>query len=76
MKAAILLTEKTFKATLLPGMMVRTRVGIGGLQPAEVQRMIGVAREVLTKGQAWVDDRNNKLLEAEARLNSAFARHL
>jgi argininosuccinate lyase len=70
------LDEKTFKATLSPEMMVRTRVGIGGPQPAEVQRMIGAAREVLARDRAWVEERNNKLLEAEARLNSAFARLL
>ena len=70
------LDEATFKATLSPEMMVRTRVGIGGPQPAEVRRMIAMARNTLTKDRAWVAERNNKLLEAEAKLNTAFAKHL
>ena len=70
------LDEATFKATLSPEMMVRTRVGVGGPQPAEVQRMIKMARDTLAKDKQWLAERNNKLLEAEARLNNAFARYL
>lgn len=39
-------------------------------------RMIGVARDTLTKDRAWLAERNNKLLKAEARLNTAFAKYL
>ena len=74
--AKLPLDEATFKATLSPESMVRTRVGIGGPQPAEVLRMIGLARDTLGRDRAWLAERNNKLLEAEARLNNAFARHL
>ena len=70
--AKLPLDEAAFKATLSPEMMVRTRVGVGGPQPAEVRRMIGVARDTLAKDRAWLAERNNKLLEAEARLNTAF----
>jgi argininosuccinate lyase len=70
------LDEATFKATLSPDMMVRTRVGVGGPQPAEVQRMIGVARDTLAQDRAWLAARNSKLLEAEAKLNTAFAKYL
>ncbi|MEQ1774616.1 MAG: argininosuccinate lyase [Burkholderiales bacterium] len=70
------LDEAAFKATLSPEMMVRTRVGVGGPQPAEVQRMIAMARETLARDRAWLAERNHKLLEAEARLNSAFAKYL
>jgi argininosuccinate lyase len=70
------LDEAAFKATLSPEMMVRTRVGLGGPQPAEVQRMIGLARDSLAKDRAWLAERNNKLLEAEAKLNTAFAKYL
>jgi len=55
---------------------VRTRVGIGGPQPEEVQRMIGMAREALSRDRAWLNERNTKLLEAEARLNIAFEKLL
>lgn len=66
------LSEKTFRATLAPDDMVRTRVGIGGPQPAEVNRMLGLARDTLAKDKAWLAERNAKLIEAEAKLNAAF----
>ena len=37
--------------------------------------MIAVARDTLAKDRAWVAERNNKLLEAEAILNNVFAKH-
>ena len=70
------LDEATFKATLSPEMMVRRRVGVGGPQPSAVRRMIAMSRDTLTQDRAWVAERNNTLLEAEAQLNSAFAKHL
>jgi argininosuccinate lyase len=70
------LDEAVFKATLSPETMVRTRVGVGGPQPAEVQRMIGMARDTLAKDRGWLTERNGRLLEAEAKLNTAFAKHL
>ena len=70
------LDAKTFSATLSPEMMVRTRVGIGGPQPAEVQRMIAVGRDALAKDRAWLAERNNRLLESEAKLNTAFEKLL
>lgn len=70
------LDAKTFSATLSPEMMVRTRVGIGGPQPAEVQRMVAVGREALAKDRVWLAERNNHLLEAEAKLNTAFEKLL
>ena len=71
--AKLPLDEAAFKATLSPETMVRTRVGVGGPQPVEVRRMIGLARDTMAKDRAWLDERNNKLLAAEARLNNAFA---
>ena len=53
--------------------MVRTRVGIGGPQPAEVRRMIGEAKKALAADRAWLDERRNRLADAEAKLNRAFA---
>ena len=70
------LDEKTFKSTLSPEMMVRTRVGVGGPQPAEVSRMIRAGQEALARDTAWLKERDSKLIEAEAKLNNAFAKYL
>ena len=66
------LSEPIFKATLAPDDMVRTRVGIGGPQPAEVNRMLGLARAALASDRAWLAERNARLIEAQAQLNQAF----
>ncbi len=67
------LDETTFRRTLSPENMVRTRVGTGGPQPAEVRRMHGEARKVLEADRAWIGERRKGLAEAEAKLNRVFA---
>ena len=77
MKETVLpLSEKVFRSTLAPDDMVRTRVGIGGPQPAEVKRMLGLARDSLRQDLAWLTMKNTKLVEADAKLNSAFLKLL
>jgi argininosuccinate lyase len=70
------LDEVAFKATLSAESMVRTRVGVGGPQPAEVKRMLGLANETLAADNAWLNERNTKLVEAQAKLNQAFRKLL
>jgi argininosuccinate lyase len=67
------LDDATFRRTLSPADMVRTRVGPGGPQPAETRRMLAEARKVLAADRAWVEARRDALAAAEAALNNAFA---
>ena len=67
------LDEAGFRRTLSPADMVRTRVGVGGPQPAETRRMLEASRKALAADRRWVDERRDRLAASEAKLNEAFA---
>jgi argininosuccinate lyase len=67
------LDEASFRKTLSADHMVRTRVGDGGPQPPEVERMLGLAQQALAQDREWVQERRARLAEADAALNEAFA---
>jgi argininosuccinate lyase len=67
------LDEKAFRELLSPVAMVKSRVGIGGPQPAEVGRMLAQAQATLKSDKAWMQGTRQKLKEADARLEKAFA---
>ena len=50
------------------------RVGIGGPQPAEVQRQLQAARQSLKQDEAWLQQRLAALAQAEAALNASMSK--
>ena len=75
-EAKLPLSEKAMRALLSPVEMVRTRVGVGGPQPAEVERMLRQSQETLRSDKAWIAQARRRLQEADGRLDQAFARLL
>jgi argininosuccinate lyase len=73
-QVALPLKEAEFKLALSPSNMVLTRKGIGGPQPEEVQRMLGLAAAAIDADRLWLSQRRDQLSAAEAKLNTAFAR--
>jgi argininosuccinate lyase len=68
------LDEKAFRQLLSPEAMVKSRVGIGGPQPAEVERMLAGAQATLKADKAWMQGTRKRLKDADAKLDEAFAR--
>jgi len=66
------LAEAEFHHILSPEYMVRTRVGIGGPQPAEVRRMLAQARKTLDADKTWMTAARKRISDADARLDDAF----
>jgi argininosuccinate lyase len=64
--------EAEFRQVLSPEFMVKTRVGIGGPQPAEVQRMLAEARTTLQGDQNWMRQARQRIHDADTRLDQAF----
>ena len=64
--------EPEFRQVLSPEFMVKTRVGIGGPQPAEVQRMLVQAKTALSADQAWMQKTRQNLSDADMKLDQAF----
>ena len=68
--------EAEFRQVLSPEFMVKSRVGTGGPQPAEVERMLAEAQATLKSDKAWMQKTRRNLKEADAALDTAFGQLL
>jgi argininosuccinate lyase len=71
-EAKLPIREAEFRQVLSPEAMVRTRVGVGGPQPAEVERMLAEAQARLKTDKAWMQGTRQKLAQADQKLDQAF----
>jgi len=62
----------TYQRAVDPGEFVRSRTGIGGPQPSEIDRMLSEHQQALADLEAWRRDESERLSRAEADLDTAF----
>lgn len=74
--ASLPMSEAEFKATLDPVTIINHRATVGGPQPAEMARMLSLAKQRLAEQHAWVDGKKTKITDALAKLDSDFEKLL
>ncbi len=62
----------TYQHAVDPGEFVRSRTGVGGPQPAEIDRMLSEHRQGLAEFDSWRNEEMDRLSRAEADLDAAF----
>ncbi len=70
------MTEDEWTAAKDPRSIVHNRAVKGGPQPAELDKMISMAKADLADNESWVKDISDKLRNAENRLNGDFQQML
>ena len=68
------MSEAEFRATLDPVAIIRNRATAGGPQPAEMTRMLAVAKQTLVEQAGWIQARRNRIDGALAALDADFSR--
>ena len=66
------MTEEEWEHAKDPAPIVRNRKVKGGPQPAELDKMIQMAKEELSDNKAWTEETEKKLASAEQKLNQDF----
>jgi argininosuccinate lyase len=67
----IAVDEPTIRNAFDPDVLVRTRVTVGSVSPAEVDRMLEVARTNLADRGAWLTAERARLARAASKLDAA-----
>ncbi|CAN7383531.1 lyase family protein [Bosea sp. LjRoot9] len=70
------LSEAEFRATLDPVAIIRNRATAGGPQPAEMARMLGLAKQKLAQQEQWTKQRRDRIDTALAGLDRDFGKVL
>lgn len=66
------MTEEEWQHAKDPASIVRNRKVKGGPQPAELDKMIQMAKDDLADNETWTEETENKLSTAEKKLNQDF----
>jgi argininosuccinate lyase len=66
------MSEQEFRATLDPVAIVKNRATAGGPQPAEMDRMLRLARQKLAEQDGWIAARRARIDSSLARLDADF----
>lgn len=66
------LSEEEFRAALDPVAIVRDRATSGGPQPAEVERMLGEARDRIAAQDAWIAGKREHIAASLSKLDTDF----
>jgi len=68
------MSEAEFRSALDPTHIVNARATVGGPQPAEMERMLGVARGKLAAQKEWIAAHRKRIDQSLARLDADFDR--
>lgn len=69
----VAIDQDTLRDALDPEVFVQTRVTAGSVSPQEVDRMLGIAADRLTDGDAWLVAERARLATAAGRLDAAIS---
>ncbi|TCR69916.1 argininosuccinate lyase [Bosea sp. BK604] len=67
------MSEEEFRGALDPVAIVKSRATAGGPQPAEMERMLGEARQRLAQQDDWIKQKRAKIDISLARLDTDFS---